>query len=264
MHRYKLTLEYDGTPFWACQPQEGGLGVQDALERAITRINGSLQRTSVAGRTDRGVHALGQVAHVDLAREWSGWKLREALNAWLREEGPVAVIEAEPVGPQFHARFSCTARHYLYRIVNRRAALALDAGRVWRVPYELDIGAMQQAAGLLVGTHDFSSFRDRDCQASSPVKTLDLFGIAQVDGVTGPEIHARLSARSFLHRQVRSMMGAVAKVGRGALSLEGLSRAIEARNRAAAPDVAPAAGLYLTHVSYGETPVEGASRKQVD
>lgn len=250
MHRYKLTLEYDGTPFWGWQSQENGLGVQDALERAITRIDRTATRTFVAGRTDRGVHALGQVAHVDLAREWRGWKLREALNAWLRDEGPVSVLEAEPVPDTFHARFSATARHYLYRIAPRRPELALERGRVWRVPYPLDLQALQAAAGLLTGTHDFSTFRDRDCQASSPVKTLDSFEIRDVDGPTGREIHARLSARSFLHRQVRSMMGAVVKVGRGAADLAALQSAIEARDRSRCPEVAPAAGLYLTGVSY--------------
>lgn len=261
MARFKLTLEYDGSGFWGWQSQPNGMGVQDALERAIARIDPQAPRTGVAGRTDRGVHALGQVAHADLARDWSGWKLREALNAWLRDDSSgsdtsdgrcaaVSVVEAEPVADDFDARFSARARHYLYRIAPRRPFLALEARRMWRVPQALDLAAMQAAAGFLTGTHDFSTFRDRDCQATSPVRTLDVFDIRAVEGPLGHEIQARLSARSFLHRQVRSMMGAVVKVGRGSMSVEQLAGVLAARDRQACPEVAPAAGLYLTAVTY--------------
>lgn len=250
MQRWKLTLEYDGTNFAGWQSQSDGKGVQDTVERAITAIEGELRRTHAAGRTDRGVHATGQVIHVDLAKNWAPFRLQEALNAWLRDYGPVAIREAEAVPESFHARFSAQARGYLFRMVDRRPPLTLELGRVWRVSQEHDLDAMQEAANHLLGTHDFTTFRDADCQAKSPVKTLNRFDLCRVEGVFGPEIQARVQARSFLHRQVRSMMGTLSEVGRGKWCPDDVRDALEARDRKRCGPVAPSDGLYLTHVFY--------------
>ena len=250
MQRWKLTLEYDGTNFAGWQSQSDGKGVQDAVERAIMAIEGELRRTHAAGRTDRGVHATGQVIHVDLAKNWAPFRLQEALNAWLRDLGPVSVREVEAVPDSFHARFSAQARGYLFRMVDRRPPLTLELGRVWRVSQDQDVDRMQEAANYLLGTHDFTTFRDADCQAKSPVKTLSRFELRRVEGVFGPEIQARVQARSFLHRQVRSMMGTLSEVGRGKWSPEDVRDALEARDRKRCGPVAPSDGLYLTDVFY--------------
>lgn len=250
MQRWKLTLEYDGTNFAGWQSQSDGKGVQDTVERAIVAIEGELRRTHAAGRTDRGVHATGQVIHVDLAKNWAPFRLQEALNAWLRDMGPVSVREVEAVPDSFHARFSAQARGYLFRMVDRRPPLTLELGRVWRVSQDHDVDRMQEAADYFLGTHDFTTFRDADCQAKSPIKTLSRFELCRVEGVFGPEIQARVQARSFLHRQVRSMMGTLSEVGRGKWSPADVRDALEARDRKRCGPVAPSDGLYLTDVFY--------------
>ena len=245
MPRYKLTLEYDGAPYVGWQRQANGLSVQQALEDAILAASGEEAVANGAGRTDAGVHATGQVAHVDLTKNWSGFRLSEALNALLAPQ-PIAVLAAEPVAEDFDARFSATMRHYLYRVLNRRAPLALERGRAWRVKRRLDLDAMREGAALLIGRHDFSTFRDSQCQAASPVKTLSQFEVER----DGDMILMRLSARSFLHRQVRSMVGSLEHVGAGKWSVADLKDALEARDRARCGQVAPADGLYLTKVEY--------------
>jgi len=245
MPRYKLTLEYDGAPFVGWQRQANGLSVQQALEEAIQAASGEEVVAHGAGRTDAGVHATGQVAHIDLAKEWRGFRLSEALNALLVPK-PIAILSAEQVADDFDARFSARMRHYLYRIVNRRAPLALERERAWRIKRTLDADRMREGAALLLGKHDFSTFRDSQCQAASPVKTLSSFDVERI----GDEIVMRLSARSFLHRQVRSMVGSLEHVGSGKWSAGDLRAALEARDRARCGQVAPAAGLYLARVEY--------------
>jgi tRNA pseudouridine38-40 synthase len=245
MARYKLTIEYDGTPFAGWQWQEGAPTVQRVLTDAIVALCGHPVKVAGAGRTDAGVHALAQVAHVDLAREWRGDKLRDAVNAHLRPH-PVTVLAAEKVADDFDARFSARKRHYLYRIVNRRADLALDRARAWRVPRRLDADAMNTAAQALVGKHDFTTFRSTECQAKSPVKTLDRLTVSR----TGDEVRVETSARSFLHNQVRSMVGSLVLIGDGKWSTADLAGALAARDRAACGPVAPPEGLYLVKVDY--------------
>jgi tRNA pseudouridine38-40 synthase len=245
MPRFKLLIEYDGAPFVGWQSQENGLSVQDVLEAALQAFCGAEVNVHGAGRTDAGVHALGQVAHVDLPKDYDGDTVRDALNAHLRPH-PVGVLQADPVPDTFHARFSAVRRHYRYRIVNRRADLTLDRGRAWRVPRPLDIGAMQAAAQRLVGQHDFTTFRAAECQAPSPVKTLDALDIAR----SGDEVGVTAAARSFLHHQVRSMVGSLAWVGEGRWSGDDLSAALAARDRTACGPVAPPEGLYLVRVDY--------------
>jgi tRNA pseudouridine38-40 synthase len=245
MPRYKLVIEYDGRPFVGWQLQHNGVSVQGALEAAVTAFCGERVHVQGAGRTDAGVHALGQAAHVDLARDWQPDTVRDAINAHLRPR-PVAVLTAEPAADGFHARFSARKRHYLYRIVNRRAALALDAGRAWRVPRRLDAPAMHAAAQLLVGKHDFATFRAAECQAKSPVKTLDCLDVER----DGDELRVYASARSFLHHQVRSMVGSLVQVGDHRWSADDLARALAARDRKACGPVAPPDGLYLVRVDY--------------
>lgn len=246
MPRFKLTIEYDGTPFRGWQRQGEEPTVQRALERALGRLESGEHAVTGAGRTDAGVHARGQVAHLDLARDWEPFRLGEALN-WHLKPDPVAVLGVEPAAPDFHARFSATARHYLYRILCRRAPAALDRGRVWRVARPLDPGRMREAAAALTGRHDFTTFRSAQCQARSPVKTLDRIGIAE----EGDELHLCFSARSFLHNQVRSLVGTLERVGSGAWTPADAGAALAARDRAACGPVAPPAGLYLMRVEYG-------------
>ncbi len=245
MPRYKLIVEYDGTPFVGWQWQDHAPTVQGALTAAITAFSGETVAVQGAGRTDAGVHALGQVAHVDLAKEWRTDQVRDAINAHLRPH-PVAVLSAEQVAADFDARFSATKRHYLYRIANRRADLALDRHRAWRLPRTLDAEAMHAAAQRLVGKHDFTTFRAAECQAKSPVKTLDRLDVAR----SGDEVLIRASARSFLHTQVRSMVGSLALVGDGKWSADDLGAALAACSRAACGEVAPPEGLYLVRVEY--------------
>lgn len=245
MPRYKLLIEYDGGPFCGWQVQDNGPTVQGALEAAVMAMTGAEARVHGAGRTDAGVHALGQVAHVDLAKAYKADRVRDALNAHLRPH-PIGVLSAQIVPETFEARFSATKRHYIYRIANRRADLALDAGRAWRVARPLDAQAMQEAAQMLVGKHDFTTFRDAECQAKSPDKTLDALDVTRA----GDDINITTSARSFLHSQVRSMVGSLVWVGHGRWSPDDMRAALDARDRTACGPVAPPDGLYLVRVEY--------------
>jgi tRNA pseudouridine38-40 synthase len=245
MPRYKLIIEYDGTPFSGWQIQEGLLTVQGALTAAIEALTGEKILVQGAGRTDAGVHARGQVAHVDLTKDWDTDTVRDALNAHLRPH-PVAILSAERAAGDFNARTSAVKRHYLYRIINRRADLTVDAGRAWRVPRPLDAAAMHAAAQRLIGKHDFTTFRSTECQAKSPVKTLDRLDVAR----DADAVNVAASARSFLHSQVRSMVGSLVQVGLGAWSADDLAAALAARDRAACSQVAPPDGLYLMKVDY--------------
>jgi len=245
MPRYKLIIEYDGAPFSGWQLQDTLPTVQGALEAAAKAIAGLEVRVHGAGRTDAGVHALGQVAHCDVAKNLSAGRFRDAMNAHLRPH-PIAVLSAEIVPETFEARFSAVKRHYLYRIRNSRANLALDVGRVWRVPRKLDAATMHQAAQRLVGKHDFTTFRDTECQAKSPEKTLDQLDVTR----EGDAIDIVTSARSFLHSQVRSMVGSLVWVGEGRWNADDLAAALAARDRAACGPVAPPQGLYLVRVDY--------------
>jgi tRNA pseudouridine38-40 synthase len=240
-----VKIEYDGSPFAGWQVQATGLTVQGLLISAFEAFCGEAVAVQGAGRTDAGVHARGQVAHVDLVREWDSDTVRDAVNAHLRPH-PVAVLSAERVADDFNARSSARRRHYLYRIVNRRADLALERGRAWRLPRPLDADAMQAAAQRLVGRHDFTTFRAAECQAKSPLKTLDQLGVAR----DGEEVTITAVARSFLHHQVRSMVGSLALVGEGKWSIADLQHALEARDRTACGPVAPPDGLYLMRVDY--------------
>jgi len=245
MPRYKLTIEYDGAPFFGWQLQESLPSVQGALEAAVQATCGVPTRVHGSGRTDAGVHAIGQVAHCDIEKPFRPDRLRDALNAHLRPN-PIAVLDAEIVADDFEARFSAKKRHYRYRILNHRANLALDRGRVWRVPQRLDAEAMHHAAQRLIGRHDFTTFRDTECQAKSPEKTLDQLDVVR----EGDAIDVLTSARSYLHSQVRSMVGSLVWVGQGRWSADDLAAALAARNRAACGVVAPPEGLYLVRVEY--------------
>jgi tRNA pseudouridine38-40 synthase len=245
MPRYKLTIEYDGAPFVGWQIQDNGPSVQGAIMAAVAAFSGESVMVQGAGRTDAGVHALGQVAHVDLAKEHAPDTVRDALNAHLRPH-PIAILSAERAATDFDARRSAVRRHYRYRISNRRADLGLDRGRAWRVMRPLDAAAMHVAAQRLVGHHDFTTFRSTECQAKSPDKTLDRLDVAR----SGEEIEVVAVARSFLHNQVRSMVGSLALVGVGKWSAEDLARALAAHDRTACGPVAPPDGLYLVRVDY--------------
>lgn len=245
MTRFRFTVEYDGRPFVGWQRQDNGSSVQQALEDAVFGFCGERAVVQGAGRTDAGVHALGQVAHVDIDKPAVADTVRDAVNFHLRP-WPVAVLRVQAVDRQFHARFDATARRYRYRIVNRRAPLALDAGRAWPVNVPLDAGKMHEAAQRLVGQHDFSSFRAAMCQAKSPVKTLSSLTVSR----HGEAIEIDVEARSFLHNQVRIMVGTLKQVGEGRWSADDVSEALEAKDRAAAGATAPPDGLYLVGVDY--------------
>jgi len=245
MPRYRLTIEYDGRPYNGFQAQASQPSVQGAIETAVTAFSGQQVRIAAAGRTDTGVHATAQVVHVDLERDWPAETVMNALNAHLVREA-VSVLDAVVVSDDWHARFSANERRYLYRILNRKAPPALEAGKVWHVKKPIDADAMHAAAQALVGLHDFTTFRDMACQAKSPLKTLDVARVLRV----GDEVHLVFEARSFLHRQVRSMTGTLAEVGVGRWTAEDVRAALESRDRTACGPVAPADGLYLTGVGY--------------
>lgn len=245
MTRFRLTIEYDGTPFNGWQSQENGIGVQDRLEKAVLDFSGEAVRITGAGRTDSGVHALAMTAHMDLTRTIRGDKLRQAINAYTRPD-PVVVLEAAKANDDFDARFSAKKRHYLYRILNRRAPPALLKNRVWHVPVPLDTDAMTDAAAVLVGHHDFTTFRSIRCQAKSPEKTLEKLDISR----TGDEIRIEAAAPSFLHHQVRSMVGCLKLVGEGRWTKADLKAALDARDRTELGLNAPARGLYFVRADY--------------
>ena len=245
MPRYKILIEYDGAPFAGWQYQDNSPSVQRTIMTAVEMFSGEKFMVHGAGRTDAGVHALGQVAHFDLSGERATDIIRDALNAHLRPH-PIAILSAEKVAADFDARRSAIRRHYLYRIANRRPDLAIDRGRAWRVPRKLDAEAMHDAAQRLVGKHDFTTFRSTECQAKSPEKTLDRLDVLRA----GDEIHVSAMARSFLHNQVRSMVGSLVPVGDGKWSTDDLARALAARDRSACGPVAPPDGLYLVKVDY--------------
>lgn len=243
--RFKITIEYDGTNYVGWQAQDNGPSVQDAIEKAIFSFSGEKLRLQAAGRTDAGVHALGQIAHFDLKKDMTADKVMAAINAYLHREG-IAILATEEVNKEFEARFSAKKRHYLYRILNRRAPPSILRGKVWWVPKQLDAQKMIEAADVFVGKHDFTTFRSINCQAKSPVKTLDEFKVE----VKGDEIHIHASARSFLHHQVRSLVGSLKLVGEGKWTKDDLKAALEAKDRKAVGFNAPSEGLYLTKVDY--------------
>jgi len=245
MPRYKLIIEYDGTPFIGWQAQDNGVSVHGALTDAVAGFAGERITVYGAGRTDTGVHALGQVAHIDLAKDWDTDNVRDGINFHLRPQ-PVAVLAAEKVAADFDARFSAVKRHYLYRIINRRANLTLDLNRAWRVPRPLDPWAMHDAARKLLGRHDFTTFRSTECQAKSPVKTLDRLDVMR----DGEQVCVIAEARSFLQHQVRSMVGSLVHVGEGKWNADDLAAALAARDRTRCGQVAPPHGLYLVRVDY--------------
>jgi len=245
MPRYRLTIEYDGGPFVGWQRQDNGTSIQGSIEAAITQFSGESVTVIGAGRTDAGVHAMGQVAHFDLVKEFPAQKVCDALNHFLRP-APIAILDAAEAAPDFHARFSATARHYLFRIITRRAPLVLDRGHAWHVVKELDADAMHEAAQTLVGTHDFTTFRAAECQAHSPVKTLDKLTVRRALD----EIVVEASARSFLHHQVRSIVGTLKLVGEGKWRPRDVAAALQARDRRRCGTVSPPDGLHLVRVNY--------------
>jgi tRNA pseudouridine38-40 synthase len=245
MPRYRIKIEYDGTGFIGWQVQPSGASIQGRLAGAIQKMSGEIVAVRGAGRTDSGVHALGQVAHFDLARHWPAATLRDALNFHLRPD-PISILECAEARPDFDARFSAVGRHYIYRILNRRSPPALLKHRVWWVARMLDAEAIKEAAPVLVGRHDFTTFRAAGCQAKSPIKTLDRLDVS----IEGEEIRFDVRARSFLHNQVRSMVGSLKLVGDGRWTRADLERALSSKNRAACGPVAPASGLYLAGVTY--------------
>ena len=247
MPRYSLLIEYDGAPFMGWQRQKHGPSVQQALEEALSHLDGRAVTVFGAGRTDAGVHARGQVAHVDMEKPFRPDKLRDGTNHHLGDH-PIAVLDADEVEEDFHARFDARYRTYLYRLIDRRPPLALDRGRVWRIPQALDVEAMEEAAQHLIGEYDFTTFRDVQCQAKSPIKTLDAIAVRRV----GEEVHVDVGARSFLHRQVRSIVGSLAEVGRGKRDADWMGEILAAQDRQTCGPVAPAHGLYLMEVHYPE------------
>ncbi|WP_306151661.1 tRNA pseudouridine(38-40) synthase TruA [Roseovarius sp. MMSF_3281] len=253
MPRYALKVEYHGGPFAGWQRQADQPSVQGAIEAALAKLEPREHTIAAAGRTDAGVHALAQVAHCDMEKDWTPFRLSEALNYHLKPD-PVAIVDCARVDDGWHARFSALERRYFFRLLMRRAPATHDKGLVWQVSQPLDAEAMRQGADHLVGHHDFTTFRSTICQAKSPVKTLDAIEIAEVQGLSGPEIHFHLRARSFLHNQVRSFVGTLERVGAGAWEPQDVKRALEARNRAACGPVCPPYGLYLAGVGYPDDP----------
>ncbi|MDU9002424.1 tRNA pseudouridine(38-40) synthase TruA [Sedimentitalea todarodis] len=253
MPRYALKVEYQGAPFAGWQRQKEQTSVQGAIETALARLEPREHTIAAAGRTDAGVHALGQVAHCDLSRDWDPFRLSEALNYHLKP-APVAIVACAQVSNDWHARFSAVERRYLFRLMMRRAPATHEAGQVWQVKHALDVGAMQAAADQLIGRHDFTTFRSTICQAASPFKTLDELRIEDVESFFGREVQFHVRARSFLHNQVRSFVGTLERVGAGAWTPDDVGRALATRDRAACGPVCPPQGLYLAAVRYPEDP----------
>ncbi|MEX0283189.1 MAG: tRNA pseudouridine(38-40) synthase TruA [Paracoccaceae bacterium] len=253
MPRYALKVEYTGAPFAGWQRQKELPSVQGAIEDALSRLEPGPHTIAAAGRTDSGVHGLGQVAHCDLKKDWSPFRLSEALNYHLKPL-PVAIVDCAQVAEDWHARFSAVERRYFFRILLRRAPETHDTGLVWRVGHALDVAQMQAGANMLLGQHDFTTFRSSICQSASPVKTLDSLDVQAVEGRSGPEVHFHVRARSFLHNQVRSFVGTLERVGAGAWSPEDVRTALEACDRSACGPVAPPQGLYLAGVGYPDDP----------
>jgi tRNA pseudouridine38-40 synthase len=250
-----MLVEYDGRPFAGWQRQADQPSVQGAIEAALARLEKREHTIAAAGRTDAGVHGRGQVAHCDMEKTWDPFRLSEALNYHLKPN-PVAILKCVAVSDDWHARFSATERRYLFRLLTRRAPSTLEAGQVWRVNHDLDVEAMREGAQHLIGLHDFTTFRSTMCQSNSPVKTIDEIQIDKVEGLAGTEIQFRLRARSFLHNQVRSIVGTLERVGAGAWAPERVKTALEAADRAACGPVCPPDGLYLTGVSYPDRPFD--------
>lgn len=253
MPRYAMKIEYDGAPFCGWQRQNDMRTVQGTVEAALRKLDPALTGIQAAGRTDAGVHATGQVAHCDLQKTWEPWVLTNAVNYHLRPM-PVSVVEIVEVADDFHARFSALERQYLFRLINRRPPVIHDRGNVWQVKHTLDIDAMQQAADIFLGEHDFTTFRSTKCQAASPIKSIEELRITSFDIPYGREIQFHLRARSFLHNQVRSIVGTLERVGSDAWKPEDVQTALDAKDRTACGPVSPPQGLYLTHVHYPELP----------
>jgi tRNA pseudouridine38-40 synthase len=253
MPRYALKIEYHGAPFVGWQRQTDLPSVQGAVETALAKLEPRCHTIAAAGRTDAGVHALGQVAHCDMEQDWDAFRLSEALNYHLKPQ-PVAITACAAVPDDFHARFSACERRYLFRILSRRAPATHQDGLVWQIKHELDVEAMNEAASFLQGKHDFTTFRSTICQADSPVKTLDHLSVTRVETLGGPEYHFDVRARSFLHNQVRSFVGTLERVGTGSWSPQDVRSALEARDRSACGPVCPPQGLYLAHVTYPQDP----------
>tara|TARA_R110002049_G_scaffold23781_6_gene84709 strand:- start:100670 stop:101440 length:771 start_codon:yes stop_codon:yes gene_type:complete len=253
MPRYALKIEYHGAPFHGWQRQVGLPSVQGAIEDALSKLQPGVHNIAAAGRTDKGVHGLAQVAHCDMDRVWEPFRLSEALNYHLKPR-PIAIVDCAAVPDEFHARFSALERRYLFRILARRAPATHQDGLVWQVKQDLDLDAMHAAAEVLLGRHDFTTFRSTICQAESPVKTLDRLDIIAVDTPTGREYHFDVRARSFLHNQVRSFVGSLERVGAGSWTVDDMAHALAARDRAACGPVCPPHGLYLAHVQYANDP----------
>ncbi len=253
MYRYALKIEYDGSPFCGWQRQNGQASVQETIETALSALEPETPTLVAAGRTDTAVHATGQVAHCDLMKDWEPFRLNEALNHHLRP-APVSILTIARTSEEFHARFTAIERRYMFRLISRRAPLTHDKGLAWRINHKLDVAAMQEAAGHLLGKHDFTTFRASLCQANSPIKTLDAIEITETPIPYGSEYRFYFRARSFLHNQVRSIVGTLERVGAGSWPPERVKSALEAKNRAACGPVSPAEGLYLTHVTYPSEP----------
>ncbi|WP_299679566.1 tRNA pseudouridine(38-40) synthase TruA [uncultured Roseobacter sp.] len=253
MPRYALKIEYHGAPFAGWQRQADQPSVQGAIEAALAKLEPGTHKIAAAGRTDAGVHALGQVAHCDMAAEWDPFRLSEALNHHLKPD-PVAIINCARVADDWHARFSARERRYLFRLLMRRAPATHQAGLVWQVKHDLEVDAMQAGAAHLIGRHDFTTFRSSICQSDSPVKTLDRLDVTHVETRYGPEVHFDVRARSFLHNQVRSFVGTLERVGTGSWAPDQVADALAARNRAACGPVCPPQGLYLAAVRYPQDP----------
>lgn len=253
MPRFALKVEYHGAPFAGWQRQKDQPSVQGAIEQALSRLEPGPHTIAAAGRTDAGVHGLGQVAHCDLVKDWDPFRLSEALNHHLKPQ-PVAIVDCARVEDDWHARFSAVERRYLFRLLMRRAPATHDKGLVWQVNHQLDVQAMQAGADLLIGRHDFTTFRSSICQADSPVKTLDELRVERADSTSGPEIRFHVRARSFLHNQVRSFVGTLERVGAGSWQPQDVRSALEACDRAACGPVCPPQGLHLAHVTYPDDP----------